>query len=141
MNGSLLPVITTLYASILGLMAALLTIQVIIKRVRLRVESGDGGKPAMAQAIRAHGNFTENVPFTLLLLACVESIGGVPFTIHILGILLIIARCLSALGLSQSLNPSLPRQAGASITILVMIMTSFYGLTLSKDLFMRVLHL
>jgi hypothetical protein len=48
---------------------------------------------------------------------------------------------LSALGLSQSLNPSLPRQAGASITILVMIMTSFYGLTLSKDVFMRVLHL
>jgi hypothetical protein len=31
MNGSLLPVITTFYASILGLMAALLTIQVIIK--------------------------------------------------------------------------------------------------------------
>jgi uncharacterized protein len=119
MNGSLLPVITTFYASILGLMAALLTIQVIIKRVRLRVESGDGGKPLMAQAIRAHGNFTEHVPFTLLLLACVESIGGVPLTIHILGILLIIARCLSALGLSQSLNPSLPRQAGASITILV----------------------
>jgi uncharacterized protein len=140
MNSSLLPVVTTFYASILGLMAAILTIQVIIKRVRLRVESGDGGKPAMAQAIRAHGNFAEHVPFTLLLLACVESIGGVPLMLHILCILLIIARCLSALGLSHSLNPSLPRQAGASITILVMIVTSFYGLTLSKDIFMRVLH-
>jgi uncharacterized protein len=141
MNSSLLPVVTTFYASTLGFMAALLTIQVIIKRVRLRVESGDGGKPAMAQAIRAHGNFTENVPFTLLLLACVESIGGVPLMIHILGVLLIVARCLSALGLSRSLNLSLPRQVGASMTILIMIMTSFYGLTLSKDVFMRVSHL
>jgi uncharacterized protein len=141
MNSSLLPVITTFYASILGLMAASLTIQVIVKRVRLRVESGDGGKPAMAQAIRAHGNFAEHVPFTLLLLACVESIGGVPLIIHILGILLIIARCLSALGLSQSLDPSLPRQAGASITILTIVITSFYGLALSKDVLMRALHL
>jgi uncharacterized protein len=99
--------IATFYASILGLTAALLTIQVIIKRVRLRVESGDGGKPAMAQAIRAHGNFAEYIPFTLLLLAYVESIDGVPLMLHILGISLIIARCLSALGLSHSLNPSL----------------------------------
>jgi uncharacterized protein len=141
MNSPLLPIITTFYASLLGLIAAFLTIQVIVKRVRLRVESGDGGKPAMAQAIRAHGNFAEHVPFTLLLLACVESIGGVPLIIHILGMLMIIARCLSAFGLSRSLDPSLPRQAGASITILVIIITSVYGLTLSKDLFMRGLHL
>jgi uncharacterized protein len=140
MNGSPLPIVTTFYASILGLMAALLTIQVIIKRVRLGVESGDGGKPAMAQAIRAHGNFAEHVPFTLLLLACVESIGGVPLFIHILGLLLITARCLSAWGLSRSLDPSLPRQAGASMTILVIIITSFYGLTLSKAILMSILH-
>jgi uncharacterized protein len=141
MNSSHSPVVTTFYASILGLMAALLTIQVIVKRVRLRVESGDDGKPAMAQAIRAHGNFAEHVPLTLLLLACVESIGGVPLMIHILGIFLIIARCLSALGLSRSLNPSLPRQAGASITILIIIITSFYGLTLSKEIIIGSLHL
>ena len=141
MNSSPLLLITTFYASILGLMAALLTIQVIIQRVRLRVESGDGGKPAMAQAIRAHGNFAEHVPFALLLLACVESIGGVPLIIHILGMLLIIARCLSALGLSRSLDPSLPRQAGASLTILMIVITSFYGLTLSKEMIMRTLHL
>jgi uncharacterized membrane protein YecN with MAPEG domain len=109
MNSSLLPVITTFYASILGLMAAFLTIQVIVNRVRL--------------------------------LACVESIGGVPLIIHILGMLLIIARCLSAFGLSQSLDPSLPRQAGASLTILTIVITSFYGLTLSKEVIMRTLHL
>jgi uncharacterized protein len=141
MNSSLSPMITAFYASVLGLMAASLTILVIIKRVRLGVESGDGGKPAMAQAIRAHGNFAEHVPFTILLLACVESIGGVPLTIHILNVLLIVARCLSAFGLSRSLDPSLPRQAGASITLLVIVMTSFYGLTLSKGIFINALHL
>jgi uncharacterized membrane protein YecN with MAPEG domain len=55
--------------------------------------------------------------------------------------LLIIARCLSALGLSQSLDPSLPRQAGASLTILTIVITSFYGLTLSKETIVRALHL
>ncbi len=135
------PVITTFYAAILGLMAAFLSIQVIIKRVRLGVESGDGGKSSMAQAVRAHGNFVEHVPLALLLLAGVESVGGSSLAIHALGISLTIARGLSAIGLSRSLGPSLPRQGGASLTILVTVITSLYGLALVKDPIASRLHL
>ncbi len=51
--------IFALYAAILGLLAAALTLNVILNRVRCGVESGDGGVPALMQAMRAHGNFIE----------------------------------------------------------------------------------
>jgi uncharacterized protein len=128
-----LPTIAAFYAGILGLLSAGLAIRVIMQRVRLGVESGDNGKPMMTQAIRAHGNFAEYVPLSLLVIAFTEILGGKTYCIHALGILLTIARGLSAIGLSRSLGPSFPRQAGASLSIAVTIFASFYAIVLSKN--------
>jgi uncharacterized protein len=127
------PTIAAFYAGILGLLATGLAIRVIVQRVRLGVESGDYGKPLMAQAIRAHGNFAEYVPLALLLIAFTEILGGKTYFIHALGILLTIARGLSAFGLSRSLGPSFPRQAGASVTIAVTMFASLYAIFLAKN--------
>ena len=44
------PFYTAIYAALLGLLAALLTVNVIVNRVRSKVEIGDGGVAGLAQA-------------------------------------------------------------------------------------------
>ena len=48
------PVVTAFYAAIIGLLAALLTVNVIRSRVVLKIPDGDGGSAPMRMAIRAH---------------------------------------------------------------------------------------
>src|SRR5713101_4094280 len=97
------PVITATYAAILGLLAAALTVNVIVNRVRLQVDTGDGGLPKMAQAIRAHANFAEHVPLALILIGLAEMTGIRSWMIWALGGALLIARVLSAVGLNRTL--------------------------------------
>jgi uncharacterized membrane protein YecN with MAPEG domain len=47
------PYYTAIYAAVLGLLAALLTVNVIVNRVRAKVDFADGGVAALGQAIRA----------------------------------------------------------------------------------------
>src|SRR5205814_794496 len=47
------PFVTAILAAIFGLFAAALTLNVIVSRVRLKVESGDGGPPAAAPSAPA----------------------------------------------------------------------------------------
>ena len=69
------PFYTAIYTGILGLLAALLTVNVIVNRVRAKVDIADGGVAALGQAIRAHGNFAEHTPLALLLIGFVEAFG------------------------------------------------------------------
>lgn len=118
------PMVSAVYAAVLGLLGAGLTVRVIMNRVRFNVNAGDGGKPGLAQAIRAHANFAEHAPFALLLIALAEAVGAHPGMIHGLGAALVVARLSSAVGLSRSLGPTPPRQAGAGLTILIIVATS-----------------
>ena len=113
------PFYTAIYAAVLGLLAAVLTINVIANRVRSKVDVGDGGNSSLAQAIRAHGNFAEHTPLALLLIAFVEGFGYRSLVIQGLGAVLLVARLLSAWGLNSSLKQTFGRQAGATLTILV----------------------
>ncbi len=119
-----LPIISASCAAILGLLAALLVVRVIVQRVRTGVNAGDGGHAALAQAIRAHSNLAEHVPLALLLLAFAETGGAARWMILTLAAVLLVARIASAWGLSHSLGPSQPRQAGAGLTILVTVAAS-----------------
>ncbi len=113
------PIVTAGVAAGLGLLAALLTVQVIRNRVRFRVDVSDGGNPPLAQAIRAHANLAEHAPIALLLLALAESSGAQRWLIAGLGGVFLIARLASAWALSRTLAQSPPRQAGAGLTVLV----------------------
>jgi uncharacterized protein len=121
MSMTTIPVISIAATAILAVGAACLAIWVIVQRVRLKVEWGDGGNPDMAQAVRAHANFSEHVPMALLAIGASEIAGASRPIVIGLATSLIAARALSAYGLTRSLGPSLARQAGASITIAVMI--------------------
>jgi uncharacterized protein len=113
------PFHTAIYAAILGLLAAVLTTNVIVARVRTKVDIGDGGVAALAQAIRAHANFAEHTPLALLLIGLVEAFGYRSPVVNGLGVVLLAARLLSAWGLNSSLKQTLGRQSGASLTVLV----------------------
>ena len=119
-----LPMVCALYAALLGILAAVLTVRVIVCRVRFKVDTGDGGHAVLAQAIRAHANLTEQVPLALLLIALAEAGRAPASAIHALGGALVLARLANAWGLSGSLGPTVPRQAGAGLTVLVIAATS-----------------
>jgi uncharacterized membrane protein YecN with MAPEG domain len=118
---SALPIVTALYAAIIGLLAVTLTVNVIRNRVGLKVEDGDGGKAPMRMAIRAHANFAQHAPLALLLIGYAEATGNSRIIIHILGAALVLARLLSAWGLATVEGPSFGRQSGAGLTMLVML--------------------
>jgi uncharacterized membrane protein YecN with MAPEG domain len=123
MHPNLFPV-TAPYAAILGLLAAALTVRVIVNRVRLGVDIGDGGVTALTQAIRAHANFAEHVPIALLLILIAEAAGAPAMALHGLAAALVIARLASAYGLSTSVKPTPGRTAGAGMTVLIIVLAS-----------------
>lgn len=75
----------------------------------------------MTQRIRVHGNFAEHVPFALLLIFLVDYSQYSPLLVHVLGILLVIARVLHIIGITSSPNASKGRFLGTVLTIVVYI--------------------
>jgi uncharacterized membrane protein YecN with MAPEG domain len=132
---TVIPTAAALYAAILGLLAALLTVRVILSRVSTGIQAGDGGNARLGQVIRAHANLSEQVPLALLLIALVEVLGTPAVWVHALGVVLVLARLSSAWGLSHSLGPTQPRQAGAGLTVAVVVVASlmiFYRLLIAR---------
>jgi uncharacterized membrane protein YecN with MAPEG domain len=116
--------IVALYAAILGLLAAALTLNVILNRVRSGVESGDGGVAALMQALRAHGNFAEQAPIALILIASAEAAGARALIVHALGVALLIARFASAVALNRTIRQSPLRQFSGGLSDLLLIVAS-----------------
>lgn len=119
-----LAAISAPYAAVLGLLAAALTVRVIMARGKTGIQAGDGGNAQLAQAIRAHANLAEQAPLALLLMLLAEASGTPAGFIHGLGAVLVLARLSNAWGLSRSLGPTPPRQAGAGVTVLVVVAAS-----------------
>ncbi|ODT85336.1 MAPEG family protein [Phenylobacterium sp. SCN 70-31] len=96
----------------------LLVLSVLVTRQRRkhRVEIGDGGVPALQQAIRAFGNATEYVPAALAGLSLLALVGAPPLLIHPIGLILFAGRIAHAVGLSRSTGASLPRAGGVLAT-------------------------
>jgi len=109
------------YGAVLGLLGALLTINVIINRVRARIDAGDGGVAGLAQAIRAHANFVEQAPMALIIIALAEAAGARTLVIHALGAALLVSRFASAFALSRSLGQTPLRQLGGGTAVLVAV--------------------
>ena len=123
MNATI-PSITALYAALLGLLGAALTVNVIINRVNAHVDAGDGGVAKLAQAIRAQGNFIEQAPLALLIIALAEAAGARALLVQILGIALVASRFASAFALNRSLGQSPLRQFGGGTSVLVLAAAS-----------------
>jgi len=96
--------ITPLYAATLGLMLIGLSIMVTVRRAKSGIGLLDGGNIPLAEQIRRHGNFVENVPMALILLALTELMGAPALMLHIAGAVLVVSRVLHPLGLYHEDN-------------------------------------
>jgi uncharacterized membrane protein YecN with MAPEG domain len=114
--------LVSLYAAVLMLVVLALAFNVSRLRRRHWVGLGTGDHPDLAAAIRAHGNTIETVPIALLLLLLLE-LGGAPaWTLHGLGVALVLGRLAYAQGLLvHGGGPSAGRMWGTLLTWLVQL--------------------
>jgi uncharacterized protein len=108
-------------AGLLGLLAAVLTLNVGIMRGRKKINLGDGGDPEMIAAIRAHANLIEFAPLCLLLIYVASDFYGF-WTTAALSALFLLARVLHAGGMLGVIPQG--RFLGATGTTLVLSVTS-----------------
>ncbi len=119
-----LPVITALYAGILGFLGLLLASRVVQQRQLHRIALGDEGNEDMQRAMRMFGNFTEYVPMILLLMGFGEMLGAHKWLTHALGVSLVAGRLFHAWGLSRTSGTSLGRLLGVTLTWLALLVAS-----------------
>jgi uncharacterized membrane protein YecN with MAPEG domain len=120
----LFPAVTSAYAALLALLYLVLTAWVTAGRAKYRVHHGDGGHPDLNRRIRAHANFAEYVPLTLLLAALLEAAGTGRGTLHALLLPLLLARVLHPIGMvapEMSVRQFSCRGVGAFVTWLVLL--------------------
>lgn len=116
----------SLYAALLAILYAALSVRTLRLRRRLRIAIGDSGDERMLRAMRAHANFAEYVPLTLLLIYLVESAPAHAMLVHALGLALLLGRALHAWGLSRSPEDFRFRVAGMSFTLASLLVASLY---------------
>ena len=121
-----MPVVTALYAGILGLMNCYIAFLAGSLRGRLKISVGDGGNKELLVAMRRHGNFIEFVPLGLVLIALLEMNGVTSVAIHALGAGLVVTRVCHAMGLEADSLSNPLRGIGAAGSTLVIAVASIW---------------
>ena len=109
---------TGVYASVLAFVYVVLAVRVIRLRRGQGVAVG-GGDEVLQRAIRAHANFSEYVPLTLLLMFFAE-LSAPSWVVHAAGILLCLGRGVHAFGISQLREKFNQRAFGMACTFTAM---------------------
>jgi uncharacterized membrane protein YecN with MAPEG domain len=115
--------LTGLYAVTLALLMIGLSAYVSALRAKTSTSILDGGHIALAERIRRHGNFIENVPMAVLLMAFAEAGGTEALWIHCAGLSLVAGRILHPLGLFHDKPVTFARIAGGSLTWISMLIS------------------
>jgi len=120
----MVPIIVPTYASILVLIFVFLSARVIQMRASAKIGIGTGNDPAMERRIRVHGNFSEYVPVALLLLTFMEMLHLSRYLIHVLCIVLILARVVHAIGVTPVQENFSMRVGSVLATFAVLVIAS-----------------
>lgn len=91
--------VTSLYAALSALLIVALGFNVSRQRRAFGVDIGEGQRPEMLLAVRAHANAIEYLPLALVLLMLIELGGAAAWLLHALGASLLIGRLAHAQGL------------------------------------------
>lgn len=118
--------ITGMYAALCGLLLIVLYLRVSQRRLATKIGIGSGGDAILEQRIRAHGNFIESVPITLILLYLFEHSGVAALYVHTFGVLLVVARIGHAQGLSSTGGRSAGRFYGSIGTVVIVSALSIW---------------
>ncbi len=104
------PATTAIFAALLAIEFVLLSGWVIMGRFEKKALFGDANDREFAKRIRSQANFTEYVPFALLLIALLEARGGSHALVLTLLVILLVARLIHPVGMFAP--PNSPRQFG-----------------------------
>ncbi|MEM7283204.1 MAG: MAPEG family protein [Pseudomonadota bacterium] len=121
-----MPIITSLFAGILGLMSMWLSAGAGGMRGKTGISIGDGGNTEMLLAMRKHQNFTEYVPLALILIGLLEMAGTNEIALYVMGSLLVLARLAHGLGLKADTMSGFGRFFGAACTALITVVASVW---------------
>ncbi|MBN67238.1 MAG: hypothetical protein CMM94_06710 [Rickettsiales bacterium] len=130
--------VTALYASLLALLLVVLSAIVVRNRYRSKTALGDGNDERLQRAIRAHANFIEYVPLTLILLLSAEWHRSPVYLLHVIGALLLVGRLFHALSLlvvEPKRGIILFRSAGMMLTFFALIIGALNGLMMAIGIF------
>ncbi len=83
------------------------------------ISIGDGGRPDLLLAMRRQANFLEYVPYFMIMFAALELNGASAGFLHGIGIAMIVARILHAVGIKADTIQSPARGLGAGGTLLI----------------------
>ncbi|MBQ4863597.1 MAPEG family protein [Pseudoalteromonas sp. MMG013] len=108
----------SLYAALLTLFYIKLSFEIIAIRKKQKVGLGDGGNRSLTNAIRAHANFSEYTPLTLILLFILEFQGISSWVVHTAGVGFLAARVIHWQAIKRE-NLKL-RVVGMALTFLVL---------------------
>lgn len=108
--------ISAFYAGLLGILFFYFSVIVIRGRFSKKISLGDGGDHHFQQVIRAHANFSEYTPITLILLFIAEINGSDTVLLHLAGSALLAGRFIHAFGLRRHSGPSWQRISGMLLT-------------------------
>ncbi|MGB2427363.1 MAG: MAPEG family protein [Alteromonas sp.] len=120
--------ITSFYASLLAICYLYLSILVIRSRRLAKVSLGDGGDSTLQQLSRAHANFAEYVPITLILAFCLELNTDFTLVVHIACVLLLLGRLTHAYGLRHHIGASWQRVVGMLSTFAAILLLGVFNL-------------
>jgi hypothetical protein len=125
----ILPITLTIAAAA-ALLHIWLSLRVSHLRRLHRVLIGDEGNRAVTARMRAHGNFAENTPIFLILLALIELGIGSELGLWIAAALFIVGRLLHAFGMDRP-GPNALRLVGVTLSWLVLLGLAGYALSLA----------
>jgi len=113
--------VTALYAAAMVAVSIWLGVAVGLRRAATGISILHGDDMELAEKIRRHANFTENVPLALILLAILELDGASAGLLHGCGIALVVFRIAHPLGLHRDNIRNPLRGLGSGGTTLLMV--------------------
>lgn len=116
--------ITPLFAAMFGFIYIALAANVVRYRFGKNIPLGDQGDTTIERAIRAHANFIEYVPMSLLIFYFLEILSLSGQLVFFLASTLLIARVCHIVGMLNPKEWLVLRKFGAAATFTVMIIAS-----------------
>ncbi len=115
--------IVSTFAALLAILYVYLSIAVVKLRKAKAISLGDGNDPHLIAAIRAHANFIEYVPLSILLLFLAEYQGLASHYCYLLGLTLLCGRLCHCFALKE--NSLRLRVVGMVLTFSTILAASF----------------
>ncbi|MDP3269354.1 MAG: MAPEG family protein [Legionella sp.] len=122
--------ITTVTTSLLSIILIIVSIKIIKLRREYKVSLGDNGHKDLERVIRAHGNFIEYTPITLILMLCAEANQAHWVILFILALFFILGRALHAYAFIYNKTHFKFRVRGMILTFSVILFLAVLNISL-----------